>query len=135
MTPFDLHHEVKGVPALATVTINSDTATTGIEIDTAGYHAVEFFVLSGAVTDGDYVLSVQQTDTSGSGYEAVSAEETLGAGTAFAAADDNAVKRVGSIGKKRYQQLVITSTGTTSGGAFTAVGVLGGPLSSPVADD
>ncbi|MEM7522569.1 MAG: hypothetical protein AAF360_02185 [Pseudomonadota bacterium] len=135
MTPFDLHHEVQGVPALATATISSNTTTIGIEVDTANFHALEFFVQSGTVTDGDFALSIQESDVSGSGYTAASMEETLGAGTAFAAGDDGLVKRIGYIGKKRYAQLVITSTGVSSGGAFSAVGVLGSAFNQPVSDD
>lgn len=133
----DIHSISAGAIGFAQATISSDTTTNGAAIDVADFEAVEWFVSSGTITDGAYVLSVQQADDTGftSGVETVSAEETLGSGTAFASGDDDVNKRIGSIGKKQFQRLVITSTGTTSGGAFSAVAVQMHPKSAPVADD
>jgi hypothetical protein len=66
---------------------------------------------------------------------AVPADETLGALTGFVAADDDAIKRIGSIGKKRYQRLSIVSTGVTTGVDFMgATAVLGHAKSGPVSE-
>ncbi len=132
----DIHNAASGAIGFADATISTDTATNGAIIDTALFHAVEWFVYAKTITDGAYVLSVRQSDDSGmSGAVAVSAEETLGSGTAYALGEDDTVKRIGSIGKLRYQQLVITSTATTTGGVFSAVAVQMNPKHGPVADD
>lgn len=132
----DLHSNVKQVVAKTAAAITTDTTTVGSIIDTAGYESLEYIVLSGTITDGAYALKLEQGDDSGLSDAAdVPADEVLGVLTGFVAADDNAVKRVGSIGKKRYQRLSIVSTDTTSGANFfAAVGVLGHPQTGPVAE-
>ena len=133
---YDLHSNVKQVVALNAAAVSSDTTTVGNIIDSAGFESLEYVVQSGTITDGAYALLLQEGDESNlSDATAVSSDETLGVLTGFVAADDNVAKRVGSIGKKRYQRLSIVSTGTTTGAAFmSAVGVLGHPKSGPVAE-
>jgi hypothetical protein len=133
---YDLHSNVKQVVALNAAAIGSDTTTVGSIIDTAGFESLEYVVQSGTITDGAYALLLEEGDESDlSDAAAVSSDETLGVLTGFVAADDNVAKRVGSIGKKRYQRLSIVSTDTTTGAAFmSAVGVLGHPKSGPVAE-
>lgn len=132
----DLHSNVKQVVAKTAAAISTTTTTVGSIIDTAGYESLEYIVLSGTITDGAYALKLEQGDDSGLSDAAdVPADEVLGVLTGFVAADDDTVKRVGSIGKKRYQRLSIVSTGVTTGANFfAAVGVLGDPQSGPVAE-
>lgn len=135
MSTFSMHHNIKVQRALSIATIGSNTNTDTVTIDTAGFEQLEFIFQSGTVTDGTYNVSLRHADESSfSDAEAVSADETLGA-FSFTAADDNASKRVGYIGKKRYVQARLTSTGVSSGGQFGATAILGVPHHAPVADD
>ena len=134
MHTFDMHHHTKQLAGLTSQTIATDTTTAGEIIDTAGFTALEFFLLSGTVTDGAYAVSLQHGDDSGlSDVTAVSAEETLGDAD-FALADDDTAKRIGYIGKKRYVRLSVVSTATTSGGVFAGVAVLGNAAHQPTDD-
>jgi len=134
MGVFDLHNNVKVVRALATGTVTVTTDTNGDAIDTAGFESLEFIISSATITDGAYVIKVQESDTTTSGdFTDCAAESVLGSAS-FAATDDNAVKRIGYIGKKRYARIVIDQTGATTGGVFSAVAVLGTPLHAPVAN-
>ena len=132
----DLHSNVNGLIALAAAAINSNTTTVGEIIDSLGFEALEFFVSMATITDGVYALLLEEGDDSGlADATAVSADETLGVLTGFVAADDDSVKRVGSIGKKRYQRLSIVSTGVTTGVSIaSATAVLGHPKIAPVAE-
>lgn len=113
---YDLHNNVNGAVALASAIINSNTTTVGEIIDTAGFDSLEFIIQSGTITDGAYAFLLEEGDAANlSDAAAVSADETLGDLVGFVAADDDTVKRVGSIGKKRYQRLSIVSTGVTTG--------------------
>lgn len=130
----DLHHDCDVVPAYAGGTIATDTSTAGIGIDRSAYDAVEFALYSGTITDGTYALTVHHSDTD-SNYAAAGSDDILGAAS-FVAASDSVVKRIGYVGYKKWVKLVITSTGTTSGGVFKgAVAVLGAPKHAPVADN
>ena len=132
----DLHSNVNGLIALAAAAINSNTTTVGEIIDSLGFEALEFFVSMATITDGVYALLLEEGDDSGlADATAVSADETLGVLTGFVAADDDSVKRVGSIGKKRYQRLSVVSTGVTTGVSIaSALAVLGHPKTAPVAE-
>ena len=132
----DLHHNVKTSIALAVQDITTNTTTVGAVIDTIGFESCEFSIQSGTITDGTYVLLLEEADVVGfTGSSVVPAAETLGVLTGFAAADDDVTLRVGSIGKKQFQRLSIVSAGTTTGGTyFTAQAILGHPKTGPVAE-
>lgn len=136
MSECDGHSNIGSVIALANQNITTDTTTVGAIIDTAGFESCEFIVASGTLTDGAYALKLEQGDDSGLSDAAdVPAAEILGVLTGFAATDDDTTKRVGTIGKKRYQRLSIVSTATTTGGTnFSAVAVQGHPHTAPVAE-
>jgi len=133
MAEFDLHSNVKQEVALDAQDITTDTTTVGNIIDTRGFESLEYFIQSGTITDGAYALKLEQGDDSALADAAdVPTAEVLGVLTGFVAADDDAAKRVGSIGKKRYQRLSIVSTSTSTGGTkFSSVAVLGNPQSAP----
>jgi len=134
MSEFDLHSNIDDRVALTNQEITSDTTTVGEIIDTSGFESIEFIIQSGTITDGAYALLLEEGDDAALADAAVlSSELTLGSLTGFVAADDDVTKRVGSIGKDRYQRLSIVSTSTTSGGFFSAISVLGHPHSGPVA--
>lgn len=131
---YDLHNNVNDVHALNHQTISTNTTTVGDIIDTAGYESIEFLIQSATITDGVYTVKLEDGDDSGLSDAAdVSSELVLGSLPAHVAADDNVVKRVGCISKKRYVRLSLVSTGTTTGGALGAVAVQGHPHSKPVA--
>jgi len=132
----DLHSNIKSALALAVQNIITDTTTVGAIIDTAGFESLDFQVLSGTLTDGAYAFKLEEGDDSGLSDAAdVPAADILGSLTGFVAADDDTVKRIGSIGKKRYQRLSIVSTGTTAGGTnFVALAILSDAHTNPVAE-
>lgn len=130
---FDLHHEVVSRVGLNIGAIATDTDTDGAIIDTAGYESLEFFIQSGTITDGTYTAQLFHGNDSGlSDAAQLTGEEVLGSAV-FVAADDNASKRIGYVGKKRYVRLRIVSTGTTTGGTLGAQAVLGTPHHAPTA--
>lgn len=135
MQVFELHHDIQVSQALDSDTIATDTTTYTEWIDTAAFEALEFIFSSGTITDGAYVLVMQDADASDqSDAAAVDSDLILGA-FSYAATDDDTAKRVGYIGKKRYVRAGLTSTSTSSGGVFSAVSILGTPHHAPVADD
>ena len=132
---FDLHSNIDDRMALNPTAINSNTTTVGNIIDSLGYESLEFVVSMGTIVDGVYALVLEEGDDAALADAAVvPADNVLGALTGFVAADDNSTKRVGSIGKKRYQRLSIVSTGVTTGvDHAAATAVLGHPKTAPVA--
>lgn len=124
------------VKALATTTVTT-TAVVGNAVDTGvfnnNFRDVLFVVNSGTLVDGAYAVTVQECATSGGSYTAVDAGRVLGTLPAFAATDDGVWKSFGVRPTLRYVQVVITPTGGTSGGPFTATAVLGNGGNNPAA--
>lgn len=105
----DLHGHSKVLAAFATTTIATDTTTAGIIIDTEGFEALEFLILSGTITLGDAAISLQHGDAANlSDATTVDAEEILGSGV-FAVDADDEVRKMGYIGKKRFVRLSIVT--------------------------
>lgn len=131
MAQIDLHTRVLAVPAMNIQTISSDTTTNGIIIDMLGYQAVEFVLTSGTITTGVFTPLLQDGDDSGLSDAAnVSTDYLLGtyalATFTTAAADDNACKQIGYVGKKRYVRLSIVTT-STGNGVISAQAIKGSP--------
>ena len=133
----DLHNNIKTSPAINPGAILTDGTSTGATIDTKGYGSLEFSVQAGALTDGTFTCSLWESDDSGmSGETEVAATDLLGSAPSFAgatAADDNATKRVGYRGNKRYVRMKCVRAGTSTGGYLCAQAIQGHPQQAPVA--
>jgi len=106
--------------------ITTDTATTGAIIDTEGFWRALLLMGTGVVTDGDYAFSLAHGDNSAlSDGAAVSASDINGSLPSYTAdTDDNKDARVELVIRKRYLQLTVTSTNTSSGAYVWGVIVL-----------
>lgn len=133
----DLHNNMKPEVAFDISAISSDTTTAGNIIDLQGFNSAEFVMFSGTLTDGSYTPLLEEGDAANlSDATAVADAHLLGteAAAAFAAAsDDDAVKKLGYIGNKRYVRLSIVSASTSSGGTMGAIAVKGHAGDNPVA--
>lgn len=131
---FDLHNEATSRVGKTVAAITTNTTTTGAIIDTAQYESLEFYFISGTITDGVYTVQIFHGNDSGlSDAVQLTGEELLGSVVFSLAADSNKTKRIGYVGKKRYVRVSIVSTGVTTGGTLGAVAVLGTPLHGPAA--
>lgn len=139
----DLHSNVKQILAINPVALGATGAITGAIIDRQGYGGVEFLVTYGSITTTgtDVALVVKEGDVTGTltsvadadllGTEALAA---LAAGARVAGTGKEVVKRIGYKGIKRYVQLVLTHTGTTSVGIVGAAAIMHCPSVAPVAN-
>lgn len=122
--------------ALASATVQTGT-TNGLAIDCGifsnNFREVLFIIHSGALTDGSYAVTVEESDASGSGFAAVDSSRVLGSLPTFALTDDNVWNSLGVRPTKRYVRLVVTATGATTGGVLAATAVLGNGSNNPVA--
>jgi hypothetical protein len=135
MASKDLHNNLKLTPAInPAAAITANGTTTSATIDTQGFASLEFSCHSGAITDGTFTGTVYEGDASNMSDEAaVDAADLLGSAPAFAASDDNVVKKVGYRGSKRYVRIKFVQAGATSGGFLAATAVQGHARNAPVA--
>jgi hydrogenase maturation factor len=120
--------------ALSPRVINTDTTTVGAIIDLQeNNRGAMLAIMSGTVTDGSYVPLIEEGDASNlSDASAVADADLYRKGVAagqeadatFVAADDNKIKKISYLGKKRYIRLSIVSTGTTTGALISAFAIL-----------
>ena len=131
-------HVLSAIPPVAARTDN--TAIVSSIIDTLGYGACTFAIVTGTNTDvnATFAVTMDEGDASDlSGSNAVAAADLVGtyalAGYTFA--DDAETRKIGYVGTKRYVRLTITPTGNDSGNIFVAaVAVLGMPSIAPTAN-
>jgi hypothetical protein len=123
---------------LRPVVISSDTTTDGATVDTKNFSSLTWVIEAGVITDGDYQVLLEESDTDFTGETTVADADIIGGVIAdwdFAfAADDATIVRIGVIAKKRFQRCSLVSTGTTSGGVFSWHGVQGHSRSEPAAE-
>lgn len=139
----DLHNNIKQVQALIPIALGATGVMTGPVIDRKGYAGVEFIVDYGSITTTGTAIAavVKEGDATGS-MTSASDDDLLGtealvglaAGARSAGTGKEVSKRVGYKGNKRYVQLVLTHSGTTSVGAVAASAVLFNPEAAPVAN-
>jgi hypothetical protein len=131
MAEYDQSSEITLVHCVTPSAIAADT--NGATVDTSGYESITYAIHVGtAMAGGGFNVTIEQDDDSGFGSgAAVSAAETIGTLPTISIGDTDKVYRVGSIGKERYQRIVLTETGTISGGTIGVVAILGNPKSTP----
>lgn len=135
---FDLHSRVQVVNCVPPEALAADT--NGSPVDTLDFNGLEYVIHVGAAfVGGGFNVTIEEDDDDGAGspagtWTAVPADETLGALPVISIGDTDKVFRVGSIGKKRHQRIVLTETGTISAGVIGVTAILAHPRDVPVAD-
>lgn len=132
----DLNSEIHCIRSIEPRVIMAGNATyTGQTIDRKGYESLDHVVIAGALTDATYTCTVYESNDSGmSGEAAVADADLIGQTNGFGfdySTEDNAVKKVGYKGSKRYVRLKIVQAAATTGGYICAVAVQGKPRFLP----
>lgn len=139
----DLHDNVKQVLALNAVALGATGANAGAIIDRQGYGGVQFVIGYGSVvTTGTVVTALlKEGDVTGTLTSVADADllgtetlASLAAGARVAGTGKEVCKRLGYKGTKRYVQLTLTGTGTTSVGYVWADALMFNPHIAPVSN-
>src|SRR5262249_17956038 len=121
------------------VSVSDNTAQVGQIIDRQGYGSLTFAIALGSLADADatFAALVEHGDNSGlSDATTVAAGDLLGTAAlaGFTFADDNATRKMGYKGSKRYVRLTITPSNNASAALFAAVALLGQPQAAPTSN-
>jgi len=141
MSKRDQMNDVNPVLALAPQSEAGATSLLGLSIDTKGFESITFAILLGSLADADATWTVtlmEGDDNTQTNHTAVADIDMVGtealAGIA-AATDDNATKKIGYIGSKRYVSIEIDNvTANSSAALMAAVCILGNPLDMPTSN-
>lgn len=104
--------------AIAPVVATDNTALVSNIIDCQGYNGLSFVIMTGTLADADatFAVTMEHGDAANlSDTAAVTSSDLAGtlANAGFTFAADNACRKVGYIGAKRYVRLTVTPTGNT----------------------
>jgi hypothetical protein len=128
---------------ISPVSVADNTAQVGQIIDHLNYDAATYLINIGSVADADVTFTVllEEGDAANLSDAAAVADadmisQTSGTAPETAAGfrfdDDNEVRRLGYIGKKRYTRLTITPANNASAALFSACCVLERATVQPV---
>ena len=129
---YDLHSQVKvrtGIAPVAALGADTDSAI----IDTIGFESFEWLISMGVITTGTFSMVFEESAvvTFGGEETVVPAANVMGASPTYIVTDDGQVRRVGIIGKKRFQRCTLVGAATPVAiGAILAL--LGNPVIKPV---
>lgn len=130
----DLLNEIKVLTAVAPVVVSNNTPPTEIEIDRQGYESLTFAIALGVLADTDatFAVTLTESDTSGTGYTSVAADDiVLNSETSFDYSADNGCKKVGYIGNKRFVKCTVTPTNNSGNAPIGVVAILGHATHNP----
>jgi len=133
----DLHNSTKIVPAINPAARADNTLVTGADIDRAGFESVEFVIQTGALPDADgtFTVEVQESDAGGgAGYTAVADSDLIGteAQASFTFAADNAIRKIGYKGSKRFVRVNVQPANVAAGAeVYGALAILGHARHAP----
>ncbi|HEX3485554.1 MAG TPA: hypothetical protein VHT51_10870 [Micropepsaceae bacterium] len=136
----DLFNNITVARAIAPVSVSDNTAQVGQAIDRQGYSSLTFAICAGSLADADatFTALVEHGDAANlSDAAAAPDSDLLGteAVASFTFADDNATRKIGYKGAKRYVRLTITPANNASAALLGAVAILGhaqlAPTSNP----
>jgi hypothetical protein len=130
----DLYNRVAPTAALTPrAAIATNTTTNGTAVDLSaldnGANGVVFFVEAGTITDGTFVFKIQDSPDNTNWTDVAAPYLQAPASLTWTSATTSGTcLKIGYLGNAnggaRYVRLVVTSTGTTSGGFMTAIAVL-----------
>lgn len=156
MATRDLHSNVKAVQHLsAAAYTTTQTPTNGV--DTQGFDSLEFLISIGVVSNianspqPSWAFKIQESDSQSSGFSDVTDSTIVLTGSAAspvtspdsstgvfltvdAAAEDDAIYRVGYVGAKRYARVVSTAANTPGSTPLSIVAELANPDQTPTSD-
>lgn len=128
----DLYNKVTAEVSLAPATRTADADGTSVDRAQNGdsFQSALVVVATGTITDGTHTIEVQESDDDAT-FTAVADDDLQGTEPEIGSDDDNTVFEIGYIGTARFLRVSVTAAGTTSGGDYTAVVVLGDPRVAP----
>lgn len=132
---FDLMNRLAPARAISPVSVADNTAQVSQILDTQGLCAIALIIALGSIADADatFTVLIEEGDASDMS-DAAAAPDSVLLGTealaGFQFDDDNALRKIGYIGSKRYLRATITPSGNASAAFISAIW-LGTPEDQP----
>lgn len=116
------------ISAVLSIAAAAKTASTnGASADLAGYESAAAILNVGVITDGTHTPKLQDSADNSAWADVIAADLD---GT-FAVLASTTVQKVGYKGRQRYLRVVVTVSGATTGGVYSATILRGEPHAVP----
>jgi hypothetical protein len=134
----DLFSSLSIQRAISPVSISDNTAAVSQIIDRQGFSKLLFAIATGSLADTDatFTVLVEHGDAANLSDAAAVPDDMLNgteAGASFTFAADDATRKIGYIGDRRYVRLTITPANNASAAVIAAVAILSGAAHEPLA--
>lgn len=135
----DLFSAINLRRVIAPVSVADNTPQVGQIIDKQGFDSLTYAIPLGAIADVDATFTVLLEESNASdmtGSNAVADEDLLGTEllAGFQFDSDNACRKLGYIGSKRYTRLTITPVNNSGAALLAAMAILGHANIKPTAN-
>ena len=120
---FELNSNVKVVTGVAPIAALG-ASTDSVVVDTLDFESLEWLISLGVITTGTFSMVFEESDvvTFGGEETVVPADLVVGGSPTWIATDDGQARRVGIIGKKRFQRCTLVGAATpVAVGAILAI--------------
>ncbi len=133
MASFDDSSSISPVIALAVTTVANNDPQTGVIIDTNDFESFTYYILIDTLTDADatFAVTFREGDDSGLSDGAPVPTADLIGNADFDFNDDDSIKQIGYVGKKRFVEIKITPSNNTANATFRAMLAKGKPGNAP----
>jgi hypothetical protein len=134
----DMMNRVNLKPAfLPAAAVTDNTVQTSQVADLLGFDSCTLAIVTGTLSDADatFAVTVEESDDN-STYTAAAAADLVGTTTlaSFDFSADNACRKIGYVGRKRYVRAKITPANNTGNLFAAGVWILGHPSRQPTAN-
>ncbi len=136
----DLHNNITPRRLISPATATTDnTAWVSQIVDRQGFESLELVLNIGALADADatFTVLVEHGDQSNLSDAAAVADADLLGGevlAGFVFSDDNAVRKIGYAGSKRYVRVTVTPVNNAAAAYVSGVALLGRPNVAPTSN-
>lgn len=115
----DMYQELAPAVSLAPAARTASANGTGVDLQNSQGNMI--MITAGTITDGTHAFSIEDSSDNSS-FSAAAAADVVGSLTSFTSGTSSGTVREASyIGSKRYIRVVVTASGTTTGGVYSAV--------------
>jgi len=135
----DLMNQIELRRAISPVSVGDNTPVVSQIIDRANRDALVFAIATGSLADADATFTVLVEDGNVANLADAAAvhDDNLSgteAGASFQFDDDNEVRKIGYLGRKRYVRMTITPANNTGAALISAMAILGSARVLPKSD-
>lgn len=130
----DLFNSLDLRRVISPAVVSDNTAAVGQVIDMINFGSVVFCIATGTLADADATFTTLLEESSdNSTFATVAAADLIGTAAlaSFTFTNDDAVRKLGYIGSKRYVRLTITPAANTGSAPIGAVAILGHARNQP----